>query len=194
MMSLARFELNFDLVIAFLKKNLGGTNILSSLLINTVDFKQGEFFAFLPINIDKEHINQFEWGGIRSHVRDFTKSMILDKMFSSDQLCCIFDDVTSSLPEMRKDSLFANYGLFCENEVYYLLYGKTTTLKSVTDCFYASNAIWHSLCILTRVNFTVPPDRKISEKNIQEFCENVELILVGAYDEEGYVFWEKKQV
>ncbi len=193
-MALKRFELDHDLAFAYFKENLEGTNTISSALMSIIDFKKGKFFTWLRSDINNQHIHEFKIGGTISYVRKWAQTMILDNLLQDSEIYCIFDDSTSSLPDMRKDDLFINYGLIYKNEVYYFLNKNTATVQNVTDCFYASNAIWHSLCILIRTNFKAPHDRKLSQENIREFCENAELILVGAYDAEGYVFWGRKQV
>ncbi len=34
-------------------------------------------------------------------------------------------------------------------------------------------------------------DKELSYKKIQKICQNAELIIIDAYDGEGYVLWEK---
>ncbi len=193
-MTLHRFELNFDLAFAYYKNNLNGTNALSSNLIDIFNFKQGNFFTLLPDDFADKNVYKFKSGGVRNCVRDLCESLILDKLLSDDGLYCIFDDASAVPISERNDSLFCSVGYIFENEIYYLVQKKIATAKLIEKCFYASDAIWHSLCILTRTNFVAPPDRNLSQENIREFCENAELILVSAYDAEGYVFWERKQV
>ena len=51
-----------------------------------------------------------------------------------------------------------------------------------------SNAFWHSLC-LTEADFMNVTDTLKIEK-IKEVCLKTKLVMIGAYDGEGYVFWE----
>jgi hypothetical protein len=55
-----------------------------------------------------------------------------------------------------------------------------------------SNTIWHSLCVVSKTSFLPAPDRGIQEGEIIHLAKCAELILIGAYDGEGYVFWQKQ--
>ena len=35
-------------------------------------------------------------------------------------------------------------------------------------------------------------NQKLTIKKIKEICLNTKIIIVGAYDGEGYIFWERK--
>ncbi|MBX9839321.1 MAG: hypothetical protein K2X69_13530 [Silvanigrellaceae bacterium] len=56
-----------------------------------------------------------------------------------------------------------------------------------------TNAIWHSLCVLTTSNCEDFSFLSVSKEKIQEICLMTQMIIVGAYDGEGYVFWEKHE-
>jgi len=53
-----------------------------------------------------------------------------------------------------------------------------------------SNAIWHSLGVMTTANLSCN-NKVLTFEKIKEACLLSELIFVCAYDGEGYVFWEK---
>ena len=53
-----------------------------------------------------------------------------------------------------------------------------------------STSFWHSLCVFTTADFT-GVTQTLSLEKIKEICLKTELVMVAAYDGEGYVFWEK---
>jgi hypothetical protein len=51
-------------------------------------------------------------------------------------------------------------------------------------------ALWHHVFILTEIANIDEMGKEITLDNIKEFCKNTQLLVIGAYDGEGYVFWE----
>ena len=191
MTTLNRHELNFKVAFAYLNNNLVGANTLSSTLMQFVNFKVGRFFTLLPSDAKLQGINEFNCGGIASGVRDQISSFVLCKMHADNQLSCVFDDVTAIFQPEYKTMLFSSCGLVYKTEIYYLVTGKTASKKIVEQCFLSSNAIWHSLCVLSRVHLMDNIKKNISLHEIETVCQQAYLIIVGAYDGEGYIFWEK---
>ena len=78
----------------------------------------------------------------------------------------------------------------CGNEIYFLLGKNKISEKIILECLRASNSFWHSLCVFTTADFT-DVIKDLTLEKIKEICLSTELVMVGAYDGEGYVFWEK---
>ena len=53
-----------------------------------------------------------------------------------------------------------------------------------------SNAIWHSLCIISE-NQLNSAETILTLEKIKAICMNAKIVIIGAYDGEGYIFWEK---
>lgn len=191
MTNLIRHLLNFEKAIKYVKKKLTNINKLSVYLTDLIDFKLGEFYTLLPEDANLEDINKFHSGGICHSVINEINSIVINKLHQNNQMSCIFDDVTATYHAGYKDSLFSSCGLFYENEVYYLVTQTKASTDLVDACFYASNATWHSLCVLTEIDISNVIDQKITLEKIQQICLNAKLIIIGAYDGEGYIFWEK---
>lgn len=191
MTKLKRYKLDQNKVKEYLHWNLEGLNLLSSTLLALEFYDKGDFFSLLPELIEENKINEFKHGGTGVNLNSYVKYMMWMRLFEDNSLCCIFDEVNFNYQERKNDLLFNLCGLHYEEEIYYLLNKNNLKIENINDCFYASNAIWHSLCILTRTNFSMLVNQKLTKENIRECCKNAELILVGAYDAEGYIFWEK---
>lgn len=212
MKQLNKHELNFDPSWNYVKHNLDKTNALSSELLKLLDFKKGGFFTLLPNNANIQRIYEFEAGvilpqnpieeyfisgkratySITPTINDELSDLILKYIQSKDKLCCVFDDTLRSPTAKHHMDLFHECGLFCGNEVYYLLEKSTISKELIIRCLRASNSFWHSLCVFTKTDFTDVVDKKLSLEKIKDICLNTDLIMLGAYDAEGYIFWEKQ--
>lgn len=208
---LERYELNFEPTLEYVKNNLTSGTTLSLELLN-IDFKKGRFFTFLPTNSNFKRIYEFIDGLIIpqnptiEYISSEKKSMycvlptldeevssyISNRLNQNKKLFCIFDDVISS-PEdfclmfFRENNLLYNF----ENEVYYLITNDNNKFEFILNAMQNSNAIWHSLGVLTETNFDNVQPHKLSLENIKDISLGVQIIIVSAYDGEGYVFWEK---
>ena len=67
------------------------------------------------------------------------------------------------------------------------------SIQNFMDCFKASRSFWHSLAVISEVNIQpIKESRNLSLEQIKNICSNVKMFFIGAYDGEGYVFWEKE--
>lgn len=193
MKKLVRYELDFETAFKYFVKKLNKTNTLSTELIEVVDFSLGTFYTLLPEKTRVDEVNEFRRGRIAVGVRDFVNIIILEKLTHNYSVSCVFDDVATTFRNDYDEPLFLSCGFSLEKEVYYILNSSNVNLPLIEDCFNSSNAIWHSLCILTNANLNeILIKKKLEQKKLTEICQKVQMIIVGAYDGEGYIFWEKK--
>ena len=193
MIKLTQHELDLKPTLEYFKYNLTDTNTLSSELIKLINFESGRFFALLPDDVDQKNIHNFQNGGIASGIRNQIAAFILSKLQLNRELSCIFDDVAAIFKPDYKDPLFFSCGLVHEKEIYYLVTPHTASFELLTQCFLTSNAIWHSLCILAEIDINKIDNKILSIEQIKSMCLNTLLIVLGAYDAEGYIFWEHLQ-
>ena len=158
---------------------------------NLYDFVTG----ILPPNpiqeyfIDNKRATYSETPTIREEISELIFKYIND----NKQIKCIFDNVNCSTREMFLDDFFRSYRLKYKEEVYLLINNvEFVSKETILECLQYSNAIWHSLCILTSCSFKGLTGRELSLEKIKEICLKTETIIIGAYDGEGYLFWEKK--
>jgi hypothetical protein len=191
MTGLIRYELTFNLAIAYFQDNLLNTNTLSSKLIDLVSFKSGIFFTLLPSGINIKNINHFKHGGIAIGVKKVIGLIIFEHLVSNPRFYCVFDDATSSWTKDYKEPVFLSCGVVYNHEIYYLLTPQTASKDLVDKCIYNSESIWHSLCVLSEFHSNFQIGDQISLEDIEKICLNARLIVINAYDGEGYVFWER---
>jgi hypothetical protein len=204
--------LDFNSSLEYVKDNLHETNKLCSSLLNLINFKNGYFFTLLPENSYLQSIYEFKTSNIfhqnpleenylngcksiysiKNSIINEISELIINEIKHHEYLSCIFDDVNFFSEELNGYFLFDKYGLSYDKEPYYLIQKNEVSNQLIKECLKTSNAIWHSLCLFTAASLNRNV-RILSLEKIKEICLTTELIIIGAYDAEGYVFWEKQQ-
>lgn len=210
MTHLIKYNLDYNLTWKYVKDSLDEANILSKAILDLLNFKNGNFFTLLPFGANTTRISNFEEGLIlpqnpekkylvNEHTTTYSviptikneiSTFILSKIQSKKNLSCIFDDILRSPEDKNYNGLFDKFGVTCEEEVYYFLSKNIISKDLIVECLRASNAFWHSLGVLTDVNLDNKIFRRISIKELQEIGSKAKMLIIGAYDGEGYVFWE----
>jgi hypothetical protein len=211
---LNKLKLDFNPVMEYVIKQLGTINTLSCELLKLLNFKEGHFFTLLPDDANLKGIHHFKWGGILPQnpiqeqiidgrrstftwIPDTDKEMsllILNEIKSKPHLSCILDDVEGGFtPEDKSAPCFSdNFSVFYGDEIYSLITKDNASYDLISLCLKYSFSFWHSLCVLTTADLTgITLTKTLSLEKIMEICLATQLVMVGAYDGEGYVFWEK---
>ena len=205
-------ELDFHLSLQYFADQLNGGNELSQELIKYVNFKEGNFYTLLPEQSIRKNLYDFQSGGflpqnpeeeyysegkraiysIIPTMHDEIADFIFQKLIDHKKLSCIFEELLDS-PSSPQLKFFQEHNLVVlfNDEVYYLIQNLDVKLDLLVKCIKKSNAIWHSLCVLTAAGFEKIIHKNLTPQKIREICSLAHLIVVGAYDGEGYIFWEK---
>jgi hypothetical protein len=168
---------------------LKDTNKLSDSVISFLKFESGDFFALLTEKSKIEDINEFNIGGKTSCLRNDVGEFIFKLLKSNKNISCIFDDFNSDIKNIEGDLLFNLNGVCCGSEIYYVI-NENANQDLVIQCLRRSNTVWHSLCILSVIKFK-EHKKSITRDDMEEICLNAKLIMIGAYDAESYIVWEK---
>ena len=192
MKELKKYDLAFLPTMVYVKGALEEANTLSKYLLELIDFGNGHFFTYLPENANQNEIYNFEKGGISSNTYLETAKLIFDNMNKNNGLVCIIDDVIRDPSDKNIDS-FRALNMFHGDEVYYIITHKIAKVENILRCLHETDAIWHSLCVLTETNFIDMHSSGLNEEKIKEICLATKTIIIGSYDGEGYVFWEREQ-
>jgi hypothetical protein len=193
MNELQKYDLNFDDAYAYTHYCLTDVNVLSTGLVKLINSNNGMFFTLLPADAKIENINNFQHCEILESVRDRVILFILNKLILNKKLLCVFDDITSDYTSEYNDPLFLSNGYSLDKEMYYLANYKTATPQLLKTCFYISESGWHSLCVLSEIDFSDKKEKNLTFQEIQNICVKAQLIILGAYDSEGFIFWEKSK-
>lgn len=211
---LEKHELNFEKTLEYVRYNLSGGKTLSSQILKIVDFSKGHFFTLLPHDANAEKIYDFQEGYILPQnpeeeyfidgkrctysliptLREELTYFLLTKVKLDANLSCVFEEVLTLPKSPHLDFFRKNKLLFIfsdQNEVYYLIKNQNAKGAFISKCIQKSNAIWHLLCVVTKSQCPNTDNGNISLEDLVDICRNIELIIIGAYDGEGYVFWER---
>lgn len=184
-------KLSYEPCLEYLKDTLSDTTALASKILSLMDLKKGFFFTFLPSKTNFSLAAQFNISGIAKGVREQIPSMLINKLQEYDPLCCIFDNISEVFSSKYKSKLFSKCGLFYREEIYYLINKENISLELIKECLQNSNAIWHSLCVVSKLELKINSNRNVLIQEIDQIILNTSMLIVGAYDGEGYLFWEK---
>jgi hypothetical protein len=208
---LNRYELDFDKAMEYFTWQMDGGNTLSKELSNILNFKEGVFFTLLPEDARFERLYLFEGGWILpqnptydqfdafgnktgSYTRIPTLKMEISnllfvKMRMQTNFACIFEEVMQRLDDPHLD-FFYEYGFLYLNELYYVLFNHAASPELLKSAIGESNALWHQLFILTEISNPDFLGKKITLDRMKEICQKTQLLIVRAYDGEGFLFWE----
>lgn len=216
MNKIIRYNLVHDKTFDYVNQNLEDGKTLSMLLAKAINLKKGTFFTLLPEKANIEEIYNFEKGGILPqypkqnyddtsitstysiipNVREDVSKYIINQlnMFSNKSLSCIFDDVLSKAND-PPDSFLISQGLqFIYNEeLYYVINKSNASFENILYCLSASNTFWHSLGIISEFDASNYEKKIFIFDNLENIIKSCLQFFVGAYDGEGYIFWEKGQ-
>jgi hypothetical protein len=184
MKPLQRYPLLFLPTINYVRQSLKGANSLSDHLLKLVDFEKGRFYTLLFKDSQIDSLHDFKTGIISRAIYLEVAKYVYDKLPPSAS--CIIDDVIRNPSDPFVQSVDLNTR-FYENEIYYLI-DKTHTVDEIVNCLRDTNAIWHALCLITDYK-NIPSI--VTEEIFKEICSEIRMILVAAYDGEGYIFWER---
>lgn len=186
-------------------------HMLGKTILDRVNFENGMFFTILPKNANIDRLYLFPYGGILppistvqlQHTESSKHFLTPNKIKNMDNELCkwienfiarnpkniAFVEDTSAAPTdpyLQKNEVdFFSY----EQEVYYIL-SQTVDTKLINKTILLAGAVWHFLTIFTQKPENLSPN--LTKENFEEMCDNLTFIVAGAYDGEGYIFWEKK--
>jgi hypothetical protein len=201
-MFLVEFELNFEKTHSFVIESLIDANRLSDEVLK-MDFTNGSYFTFLPQGSVVDNIYNFETdlvfednsklmtvSSVRTLNRNCLGSLLIDEVKKSRKNYCVFDDLLSEPDEILENDPQKGDKYLYNDQVYYILNRANITLDALVHYLHISNAFWHSLCLLTSGDIEMK-ENELSESALREISSNAQLIIVGAYDGEGYIIWKR---
>ena len=196
-----KHQLEYDKIKFYLEQTLESVNALSNILL-TIDLKQGHFFTFLPAQMNLREILNLESGlscyaiNIENNIQFIPDRIepvefILSKTSLNSSLNCIFDAVNHSPQDGYFQKNPDNYLVHFQDEVYYFLRNHQISSPLVARYLHNSKAFWHSICVLTEANLE-SSQIELSLDFLEQVGLKTKIILIGAYDGESYIYWEKK--
>ena len=198
--------LEFNQAFPYVTDQLQDGNTLSQELLKSLDFKKGDFFALLHPSADRNKIHEFRSGGILKE-NPLESVSFQGKMYSGrkkahsiHQLAlylqnvllhgqyCVFEDTVHHrsdpvVSEMRK------YAFYFHKEVYLCLKEDEFSQDTAERMIHYVDAQWHYMNIISDAALRLELD--MDSQQLQSIALKATLIVVGAYDMEGFVGWKK---
>lgn len=211
---LNKLNLDYERTISYVRDQLSAGNVLSQELLHSLDFGSGQFFTLLPEDANLDKIYDFldgcilpqnktheyidEWGKKCSYtwiptLKNEMSNLLFKKMTSKDSYACIFEDVVRQLGD-RHLEFFDQHGVSYLDEIYYIINKNNTSQELIFSAIGKANALWHLLFILTEIDESNVIGKEITLDNIKKFCKKIRLLVLGAYDGEGYLLWEPGKI
>lgn len=188
-----------------------GTNTLSDEILTIISRAKGQFFTLLPDNANIDGLYQFS-GSIlppepkkRGKVGNLSGIYTYSEIASMNEEIAVFlyeqiqkhgyqfiaDDYNATYQEVKNKEWFNLYGLHYLEDIYYFLPSQDATPLLIKQCLSRSNTFWHSLSILSKQSMLDHTKKSLQLSDIQDFCSSAQFVLVGAYDGEGQIIWER---
>lgn len=202
-----RIELDFEKTIKYFVDHIECGKTLSKSIISRINFHEGHFFTLLPLNAKMDSVYEFNCGGIippidcvsegaAGNLLNFQKIETLDHECSEFVLSYLnnylggFVIIENYMAE--PDSPHVNIQnvskMIYVDEVYYLL-DKKNSAKEIYEAIRKSSQVWHSLIVLSQLKSILS---YLNNENINKICDNTKFVVAGAYDGEGFIFWEER--
>jgi hypothetical protein len=157
---------------------------------------QGACYAIAPNNIDDQRLVGFELGGILpAEPKVFHGSYLIQPTPNTARIAASI--ASKELSSMSTPMLWIHEPLLTEKEVVaknlpyqrigkelYLLFDKRAETQTM-ELIQQSLLSWHFLAVVT--------DGSVQIKSVEQLVLYARLILVGAYDGESFLYWEKVQ-
>lgn len=203
---------------SYILDSLNSGKTLSKLLAEVHDIKKGNIFTYIPDNLDLEDAEDFSGGlyktknrllvheyylpngklGVvknKQYIPDASYWLvdeIMNKLTLKEGSAGILEDPIQQVHDPVQQSELADNEFYFGSEVYHIINKKMDADDAQT--------------IISRIyNFSPPlvgaivdiseeiPQRKLIEKDLlRKLAESAKYIIVGAYDSEGYLIWEKQ--
>ncbi|MFA6915647.1 MAG: hypothetical protein WC222_04565 [Parachlamydiales bacterium] len=203
---LIKYPLNLDKTIDHFVDYLLGGNTLSTDVVQHINLKKGVFFTLLPESITEKQLYEFSYGGVLPQLpqkeierfSNFQPTPTLDIQlaeFVSEFIRAGNDNSAIFAHTIAKPTnihIGVEGGLmsFYKDEVYYIFQEGYPSVDVLADCIFISGRGWHFLCILTE---NMPKiGSTMFEEDFKTIYEKARYIIIGAYDNEGYIFWQKE--
>ncbi len=188
---LVRYSLDPEYMLEYIHWNLEKGNTLSKAVLKHVMFGKGEFFTYLKNGLTESVVNQPRNIHVGSRVKEKMVDVLFEELTGFKNYICIFDDHEEDYKEEGNWELYNKIGVHYNKEMYYMIQSNEINKDIIMDCLKASDIIWHSLCIVSKYPYKKNKYQSISREELEDIARNAEMILLLAYDAEGYIIWKK---
>ncbi len=202
----SEISLDRDVAHPYVIEQLRDGNTLAQILLQKILFDKGRYFALLHPSANKNKIYDFQSGGIlpqnslepvtfggklypgRKKAHSALQLAEYLKHATTPKLCCYFEDIL----HRREDPIASEFKvntLYYHEEPYLFLQSAHFSVEQAIKIIHYTDAQWHYMNIVSEEK--PGSDLDITDEKIQKIALGTTCIVLGAYDMEGFVVWEK---
>ncbi|MBU0455439.1 MAG: hypothetical protein ABIH77_02160 [Pseudomonadota bacterium] len=192
----------------YIEEHLAAGGMLSEIMIHRLNLNLGDVYTILPRDAHIKQIDRYKAGGILNdaglpkgqsweqvpNLDEYFSKFIFDYLSSSDDSYCLIEDVLAYSSD--KNIEINGSSLLVHNKSITYFLGATSELEVVLNVVKQCKTAWHFVGILARgdvFNIVKNTTIQISDNQLKTLCRNIQVLLLGAYDGEGYLCWERKK-
>ena len=199
------YLLDFDKTYPYIIDHLKNGHSLAQQISTNIDFRKGKFFTLLPNNAVLNRIYLYHQGGIlpslgrleTARYANFwpipnTDQQLIEFIYAyflehnSHEL--IIDHVIARTSDLHLDIKGTDLITY-NKEVYYVMTSSTAYPELIQELIETTGQAWYFLAVLT--NHTLR--KEIDNKAWKTICAHITYVIIGAYDGEGYIFWQREE-
>jgi len=212
MRKLIQHNLEYHKTLDHFQIYLKDRNELSESILDNHNFSNGQFSTLLTEDADLSKLYDFNIGHILP--ANPTEEIIIDgfdepfqgewvnsldvefshflfeKMKKKKFLSCLMEDLIQSPKDPHVD-LYHQIGLHHRSHIFYLINHINLDYKTVRAAIKECSSAWHFVSVLFDQGNQIYINKKISKTNFIHICSDINSIIIGAYDGESYLIWEK---
>lgn len=200
------FPLKFEEALTYVIAQLEDGHTLAKKILRHLDFNQGNFFALIHSSANKTKIHEFKSGGIlelnpleqvafQGHLYSGRKkshsvgqlSQYLKHALKPQEFC-LFEDLihhhSDPIAPDIKEHIF-----YIEEELYLYLTENEFSETIAKKIIEFVNAQWYYMNIISNSGFDLK--QTITAEQLEKIAMQTTVLVIGAYDMEGFVLWEK---
>jgi hypothetical protein len=195
-----------DVAHNYVSEQLHDGNTLAKIILQKLPLDKGRYFALLDPSADKNKIHSFRAGGIlpqnslepvafggkfyagRKAAHSIPQLVEYLKTVTRSRRCCYFED----LLHRRQDPIstkFKTSTLYYQEEPYLFLQNTHFSSDLAEQIIQYVNAQWYYMNVVSEEEPGL--DSEITFEKLQKIASKTISIVIGAYDMEGFVVWEK---
>ncbi len=207
---LIQYELDFNKTETYFKEYLCQKHHLFNALRSNISFSKGHFYTLLTEDADLTKLHEFEIGHIlppnpiedvyiSSLGRTFKGEPVnsirnefiyfIYELIKNKNISLLSEDFVASPTDPHID-LYHKIGLHLGEEVFYLITPENLT-KTLLKKLFNTCGGWFFIAALFAMNGLDFKNKEIKESDFLKICSNTSMIIISAYDGEGYLIWEK---
>lgn len=200
--------------VKYMRRQLRQGKSFAEILLQTVDFEQGDIATLSPTALSPTETIQFDWGhtpqaqtglerikiGDTSYIAVPTANAnkqlaeaIYELLRSPESVCLLENALAEAHDSWLKRT--KSRVVFNGTEVYHVLFNADRDKDKIEDAIRDAH---HSPVLIGAVGYVrqdglarIALGRAINTELLTAFAETVQSVFVGAYDGEGYIVWNK---